>query len=185
MSMQTPPSSYGRVAIALHWIVFALIAIGWGLGSYMADLPFSPQKLRYVSYHKWIGVTIFVIAALRLSWRLGRGVPPLPPMPVWQRRAATTVHALLYALILTIPITGWLFSSASGVPTVYLGLFQLPDLIARNKALATNLRDIHEILNWMLLAVVCGHVAFALKHHFVDRDEVLERMLPAVRARSR
>ena len=175
---------YSAPAIALHWIVFILIAVGWALGYYMAGLPFSPQKLKYVSWHKWLGVTIFLVAAFRLSWRLGHDVPPLPPMPAWQRAAAVTGHWLLYVLILVIPFTGWLFSSAAGVPTVYLGLVQLPDLIAKNKATADLLRATHEILNWTLLAVVLGHTAFALKHHFIDRDAVLGRMLPIMRSRS-
>ena len=175
---------YSSAAIALHWLVFVLIVIGWGLGFYMADLPFSPQKLKYVSWHKWLGVTIFFAAAFRLAWRLGHDVPPLTAMPAWQRAAAVTVHWLLYALILVIPFTGWLFSSASGVPTVYLGVVQLPDLIAKNKANADLLRSMHAILNWTLLTVVIGHTAFALKHHFIDRDKVLGRMLPFVRSRS-
>ena len=175
---------YSAPAIALHWIVFVLIAAGWALGAYMADLPFSPQKLKYVSWHKWIGVTIFMLATLRLAWRLGHGAPPLPAMPRWQRTAAAVVHWLLYVLILAIPITGWLFSSAAGVPTVYLGLVQLPDLIAKDKATADVLRTIHSTLNWTLLTVVLGHTAVALKHHFIDRDTVLARMLPLVRSRS-
>src|SRR5688572_22036249 len=124
---------YTAPAIAFHWTIFFLIAGGWSLGAYVSELPFSPQKLRYISWHKWIGVTIFLIAALRLAWRLGHPVPALLAMPHWQRRAAGTVHVLLYALILVIPITGWLFSSASGVPTVYFGLVQLPDLLAKDK----------------------------------------------------
>ena len=174
---------YSAPAIALHWIVFLLIAVGWPLGYYMADLPFSPEKLKYVSWHKWLGITVFFIAAFRLAWRLGHDVPPLPPMPGWQRVTAVTGHWLLYALILIIPTTGWLFSSASGVPTVYLGLVQLPDLIAKNKQNADLLRAIHSALNWTLLAVVLGHTAFALKHYFIDRDTVLGRMLPFMRSR--
>ena len=184
--MQQRTDTYTTTAIGLHWIIFALIAIGWSLGSYMSELPFSPEKLRYVSWHKWLGITIFVIAAGRLAWRLTHRVPPLPPaMPAWQRRAAVSVHALLYALILVIPITGWLFSSAAGVPTVYLGLLQLPDLIEKDKELATVLRTTHATLNWSLFVLVCGHAAFALKHHFMDRDDVLVRMLPIVRPRAR
>lgn len=184
--MPQQPSTYTTTAIAFHWIIFALIACGWSLGFYMSDLHFSPEKLRYVSWHKWLGLTVFMIAAGRLAWRLGHPVPPLPSaMPAWQRRVAVSVHALLYALILVIPITGWLFSSAAGVPTVYLGLLQLPDLIDKNKELATTLRQIHATLNWSLLVLICGHAGFALKHHFMDRDDVLGRMLPIVRSRSR
>lgn len=173
---------YTTPAVAFHWIIFGLVLCGWALGTYMAGLEFSPQKLRYVSWHKWLGITIFVIAACRLAWRLTHRVPPLPPaMPAWQRRAAVSVHVLLYALILVIPISGWLFSSASGVPTVYFGWLQLPDLLEKDKELATILRTTHATLNWSLVALICGHAAFALKHHFMDRDDVLVRMLPIVR----
>ena len=175
--------SYTAPAIAFHWIVFVLIAGGWSLGYYVSELPFSPQKLRYISWHKWIGVTIFLMAALRLAWRLGHPPPVLPALPAWQRQAAVFVHALLYALILTIPVTGWLFSSAAGVPTVYFGVVQLPDLLQKHKPTADFLRAVHGTLNWTLLAIVIGHTAFALKHHFVDRDGVLGRMLPLVRSR--
>jgi cytochrome b561 len=180
--MQETTGRYTATAITLHWLVFVLIACGWALGSYMTTLSFSPQKLRYVSWHKWLGVTVFMLAAVRVAWRLRHPAPLLPAMPQWQREAAKAVHAVLYVLILVTPITGWLFSSASGVPTVYLGMIELPDLVQKNKELATALRALHAGLNWTLLVVVCGHAAFALKHHFVDRDGVLARMLPARRS---
>jgi cytochrome b561 len=99
-------------------------------------------------------------------------------MPQWQQHAARAVHGVLYALLIAIPLSGWLYSSASGVPTVYLGLWQLPDLVDRGKALADTLRGVHRALNWTLAALVALHVAAALKHHIVDRDGLLQRMLP-------
>jgi cytochrome b561 len=99
-------------------------------------------------------------------------------MPAWQRRAAAASHALLYVLLLAIPLSGWLFSSATGVQVVYLGMFALPDLVPKDKALGDALRLVHVTLNSLLVAVVCIHVAAALKHHFVDRDNSLARILP-------
>ncbi len=99
-------------------------------------------------------------------------------MPAWQRRMAAATHVLLYVLIIIIPLTGWLYSSAAGVPTVYLGIVQLPDLVAKDKALATQLKLVHVTLNYTMLTLVIMHAAAALKHHFVDRDDVLRRMLP-------
>jgi cytochrome b561 len=180
--MQDPTFSYTRTAIALHWIIFVLVCCGWALGQYMTGLQFSPQKLRYVSWHKWLGITVFMIALARLAWRLHRAPPPLPATTsVVQRRAATAMHALLYVLMLGIPITGWLFSSASGVPTVYFGAIQLPDLLHKDKAVADVLKQVHAALNWTLLVLVSGHAFFALKHHFVDRDSVLSRMIPLLK----
>ena len=170
---------YGAVAIAFHWLVAAALFVTFPLGLYMADLPLSPRKLTLVSYHKWIGVTVLALMSLRLAWRLTHRPPPLPPaMPAWQRRAATLAHWMLYALLLAIPLSGWLYSSAVGVPTVYLGLWQLPDLVGKDKALAEALKLAHKSLNFTLLALVVVHVAAAIKHHFVDRDGLLARMLP-------
>lgn len=184
--MHHPSTAYTRTAISLHWIIFALVCCGWALGQYMTGLQFSPQKLRYVSWHKWLGVTVFTIALVRLAWRIHKPAPPLPAtLSRLQRRAATAMHALLYALILVIPISGWLFSSASGVPTVYLGWIQLPDILHKDKAVADVLKSIHAALNWTLLALVCGHAAVALKHHFVNRDDVLARMIPLLKSFNR
>ena len=139
----------------------------------------SPQQLKYYSWHKSIGVTVLLLALARLAWRLMHPAPvPLAIMPVWQQRAATAVHALLYVLLLAIPLTGWLYSSAAGAQTAYLGLVQLPDLLARDKALAAQLKLVHVTLNYTTLALVVMHAAAALKHHVVDRDDVLRRMLP-------
>jgi cytochrome b561 len=179
-------SGYTRTAIALHWIIFIMVTCSWVLGQFMSGLPFSPQKLRYVSWHKWSGVTIFALALIRVLWRVYRPAPPLPDsLSLLQRRAAVAVHALLYVLLLVIPVTGWLYSSAAGVPTVWLGLVQLPDLLQKDKALADALRDLHAGLNWTLLALVLGHAAFALKHHFIDHDDVLGRMIPFLKSRTR
>ena len=174
-----PADRYTPTAIALHWLIFVLIACGFALAVYMVDLPLSPQKLKYFSWHKWIGVTIFMLALARVAWRLTHGAPALPPsMPAWQQRVAAATHVLLFVLIVVIPLTGWLYSSAAGMPTVYLGLLQLPDLVARDKALADQLRLVHVSLNYIMLALVVVHAAAALKHHLVDRDDVLRRMLP-------
>lgn len=176
------PARYTSTAIALHWLMFALIASGFALAVYMTGLPLSPQKLKYFSWHKWIGVTVFMLVVARLAWRLTHPAPALPAMmPAWQQRAAALIHAALYALVLVIPPTGWLYSSATGVPTVYLGLLQLPDLLEKDKALAGQLKLVHVTLNYTMLTLVVIHIAAALKHHFVDRDGVLRRMLPFIR----
>ncbi len=171
--------AYSALAIGLHWLVFVFVIANWLLGPYMADLPLSPQKLKYFSWHKWIGVTVFLLAVFRVGWRLSHSPPPLPvSVPSWQRHLAQASHLMLYLLIFAVPVTGWLYSSASGVPTVYLGWVQLPDLVGRDKALAELLKQAHIILNMALVALVFVHVAAAFKHHFVDHDDVLARMLP-------
>ena len=176
------PDRYGPAAISLHWIAAALILFNLAFGLYLVDLPLSPQKLRYFSYHKWIGVTVLLLSAARLSWRLTHPAPPLPAaMRPWERRAAHASHALLYVLFFAAPLSGWLFSSANGFQTVYLGVLPIPDLLAKNKELADVLKIAHHWINYTMAAVIALHAAAALKHHFVDRDDVLTRMLPRLR----
>ena len=125
-AMMNGPERYTRTAVVLHWLVFIMIAGGAALAFYMTDLPLSPLKLKYYSWHKWIGVSIFIAAAVRLLWRLARRAPALPTaVPVWQQRAADAMHCLLYVLMFAIPLSGWLYSSAAGVQTVYFGI--IPD----------------------------------------------------------
>ncbi|MGE0357863.1 MAG: cytochrome b [Burkholderiales bacterium] len=173
------PATYTAAAIGLHWIAGTLIIANLALGLYMVDLQISPAKLRYYSWHKWTGVTIFLLSAARLLWRLGHPAPGLPPsMPDWQRRAAKASHLALYVLFFAAPLSGWLFSSASGFQTVYFGVLPLPDLLGKDKALADLLQLVHRAANYSLATLVVLHAAAALKHHLVDRDEVLSRMLP-------
>jgi len=174
-------STYTRTAMSLHWLVAALIFAGWGLGWYAHDLPASPDKLRYFSWHKWIGITVFLLALLRASWRATHAPPPLPPtLPRWQVHAAHVSHLLLYLLMLALPLSGWLMSSAKGFQTVYFGVLPLPDLLAKNEPLGRLLAEIHELLAYTLAAAVALHVLAALKHRLFDRDTMLGRMLPVL-----
>jgi len=168
---------YPAPAIVLHWLVALLIFMGFPLGIYMVDLPLSPDKLKLYSYHKWIGVTVFLLVAIRLSWRLTHTPPPLPDsIAAWQRRASAIVHGLLYLLMFAIPLSGWLMSSAKGFQTVWFGVLPLPDLIGKDKALGDLLAEVHKTLNFTLLALVVLHVGAALQHHFIDRLPFLQRM---------
>lgn len=171
------PAVYTRTAVALHWLVALLVTCGFSLGAYMVDLHVSPQKLRFYAYHKWIGITVLALAVIRSVWRLTHRPPPEEPMAVWQLRVAHLTHYLLYALLIITPICGWLYSSAAGYPVVYLKLWQLPDLVHKNPDLAKVLVEIHGDLAWALFWVVVLHAAAAFKHHFVDRDATLKRML--------
>lgn len=156
-----------------------LIFAGWGLGLYMADLPLSPAKLRYYSWHKWMGVTTFILVILRVGWLATHPAPSLPrAMPPWQTRTARVTHFVLYLLMFVIPLSGWLMSSAKGVPTVYFGVLPIPDLIGKDKAMGDVLVVVHQSLAFGLAALVGLHVAAALKHQLMDRDGVMGRMVP-------
>jgi cytochrome b561 len=169
---------YTLTAVALHWATAVLVISAAVLGIYMHELPFSPTKLRLYSYHKWIGVTIFLFALLRLAWRSTHPAPALPAnMPSWEKNTARGAHAALYAFMLGVPLIGWVMSSAHGFQTVYLGVLPIPDLIGKDKELAEVLEKVHAAFSLSFMALVALHAAAALKHHFIDRDNVLRRML--------
>ncbi|MFZ3018566.1 MAG: cytochrome b [Gallionella sp.] len=173
---------YTRTAIALHWLIALLIFVAFPLGVYMHDLPLSPDKLKLYSYHKWMGITLLMLVAIRLSWRATHRPPQLPAtMPTWEKLAAQSVHVLLYVLLFAIPLSGWLMSSAKGFQTVWFGVLPLPDLVGKDKELGKLLEEVHEALNFLLLGLVVAHIAGALKHHFIERDDILARMLPFLR----
>ncbi|MBU6259757.1 MAG: cytochrome b [Burkholderiales bacterium] len=174
----TPAPRYTLVAIALHWLLALMIVGTFGVGWYMADLPLSPTRLRLFNYHKWAGITILALSALRLLWRLTHRPPPDGPMPAWQARAAHALHGLLYLLFFAVPLMGWAYSSAAGFPIVVYGVLPLPDFVPHDRALAETLKPLHGDLAWTLAVVVLLHVAAALKHQFVDRDGLLQRMRP-------
>ena len=184
--MTLPPQGaarYSSVAIGLHWLLALAITGAFVVGMYMAGLPFSPQKLKLVNWHKWAGITILGLSALRLLWRLTHRPPELPArvqatMPTWQRAAHHGTHVLLYALFFAVPLIGWAYSSAAGFPVVLFGVLPLPDLLAPDKALAEAIKPWHAAAAFALAALVLLHVAAALKHQFIDRDGLLARMLP-------
>jgi cytochrome b561 len=171
---------YTTTAILLHWLTALLIVCAFTLGVIMTDIPgLTPTKLRYYSWHKWLGVTVFAIACLRVLWRLSHTPPPLPAgTPQWQKKASDGVHLLLYLLIFAVPVSGYLYTLAAGVPVVYLGLFQLPAIIAPNPELKPLLKDVHYVVTMSMAGLVALHVLAALKHQFIDRDGILKRMLP-------
>ncbi len=171
---------YSSVAIALHWLIAVLIVGTFTLGLVMTDIPgLTPTKLRYFSWHKWAGVTVLALAALRLLWRL-RSRPPAYPdaMPAWQRSAAHALHGLLYVLMFAVPLSGYFYSLAAGVPVVWFGAIPLPVLIEADAALKPVLGALHYWLNMLLAALVAFHVLAAFKHLLLDRDGVMQRMLP-------
>lgn len=175
---------YTRTAIVLHWLTALLILSTIPLAMYMTDLKLSPLKLQLYSYHKWIGVTVLLLVLARLAWRMGHKPPALSgDLPAWQQRAAHGVHHLLYLLMVCIPVSGWLMSSAKGVPVVYLGLLPLPDLVEKDKALGKLLETTHELLSYTLMLLLALHLAAVIKHHFIDRDDTLSRMLPLLKRR--
>ncbi|MFI4940483.1 MAG: cytochrome b [Burkholderiales bacterium] len=171
---------YTRTAMLLHWLVALLIICAFALGVTMVDIPgLTPTKLKYFSWHKWLGCTVFALACIRLLWRLWHPAPPFPyTMSKWQQHAADGLHRLLYLLIFAVPLSGYFYSLAAGVPVVYLGIIPLPVAIGPNPELKPILKSVHYVLNLALLSGVGLHVLAALKHQFIDRHNIFSRMWP-------
>ncbi len=168
---------YTTTAIVLHWLMALLILAMLTLGHYMHDLKLSPLKLQLYSYHKWAGVSLLLLAVLRIVWRLTHKPPELV-LPCWQQVASSSVHGLLYLLFIAMPLSGWLMSSAKGIQTIWFGLIPLPDMVEKNEALGHLLGKVHGSLSSLLLLLIGLHIAAALKHQFIDRDQLLCRILP-------
>ena len=171
---------YTSTAKALHWLMTLLFFGLLALGFYMHDLPLSPEKLKLYSWHKWAGVTAFLLVWLRLLWRVTHRPPALPAsMSRQMQLVAHAGHGLLYVLMIAIPLSGWLMSSAKGFQTVWFGVLPIPDLLGKNKEIGDLLQTVHMSLNLLFVTVIAGHIGAALKHHYIDRDDILTRMLPA------
>lgn len=182
--MPTATARYTPTAIALHWLLALAIFGSIGLGWYMSGLKFSPLQLKLYNWHKWAGVTILTLSIARLAWRLTHRPPALPQrialaMPPWQLRAYHATHTLMYALFFAVPLMGWTYSSMAGFPVVWFGVLPLPDFVAVDKDFAKQIKPLHAILAYTLLTLIVLHIGAALKHHFIDRDGLLERMRPA------
>jgi cytochrome b561 len=170
---------YTRLNIFFHWLLAVMIIIAFVVGTIMTDMHFSPLKLKVFSWHKWLGVTILGLVALRLVTRLITGAPTYPDsMPAWQQRLAHWMHGLLYLLMFAVPLSGYFYTLAAGYPVVYFGLFELPVLIPANPELKPTLELTHEILSKVLAVAFFAHLGAALKHLFIDKDGMFQRMLP-------
>ena len=180
MSLKNTAERWGAVSQCLHWLIAALI-LGLGVvGLVMGELPKTPKYFWVYTLHKSFGITVLVLMLLRLGWRLYAGAPrPLAGTPHWQHRMATATHALLYLLALAIPLSGWLYDSASGLrPFKLFGQFAMPKLVAPDKALEALSHALHEWGFWLLVVLVAVHAGAAFYHHLFQHDATLARMLP-------
>lgn len=173
---------YGTIALLFHWSM-ALLVIGLAaLGLYMVTLPdvgFNTKKVTLVLYHKEFGVLALVLLATRLSWRITQILPRLVEnMPDWQKVTARFVHLSFYGLLFALPMTGYLMSSAAGIPVSFFGLFMLPDFVHRDENLFQRYVIIHQWLGYLLILFIFLHAGAALRHHFVFKDDTLRKMLP-------
>ena len=173
---------YAGVAKLLHWLT-ALLVLGLiGVGLWMVGLPIGLPKLYAYAWHKWIGITVLLLTLLRLPWRAYSPPPALPAtVTAWERAIAPWSHGLLLALLVALPISGWLMSSAGGVRVVWFGYIALPDLLERDTGLFERLVTWHHWLAWTLMALLALHVGAVLRHDVLRRDGVFRRMSPFTR----
>jgi cytochrome b561 len=186
MNLKNPPDRWGPVSQLLHWLIVVLLLCLAVIGLSLDSLPKTPKYFWVYDLHKSTGIAVLVLALLRLGWLAYAGVPaPVPGTPTWQLRIASITHWLLYALIIAIPLSGWLFDSASGLrPMHWYGLFEMPRLIAPNAGVRELARSAHEWLFWALVLLVVVHAGAALYHHYFQGDATLRRMLPQRRRTS-
>ena len=176
MQITNSEDRYGLIAILLHWLMAILIIGLLVLGLYMVTLPISLEKLKLYGWHKEYGLLALALVIFRLFWRLSNTTPRLS-LPLWEKFAARSVHWAFYGFMFAMPITGWLITSAAGLPVSFFGLFVLPDLVSPNEELRQLFQEIHEWVGYGLIVTIILHASAALKHHFINKDNILRRMI--------
>ena len=180
MTLKNTADQWGSISKLMHWLIVILI-LGLGVvGLTMGELPRTPKYFWVYTAHKSLGITVLALMLFRLVWRLYAGAPrPVEGTSGWQHGLATVTHWLLYGLALLIPLSGWLYDSASGLrPFKFFGLFEMPKLVAPNDSLRDLAHGAHEWGFWLLIALVVLHAGAAFYHHLFLRDATLTRMLP-------
>jgi cytochrome b561 len=179
MPAERPPIRYTGVAQLLHWVIAALIIIQFPLAWTAMDLPLGMHKLALFARHKSVGMTVLMLAVVRVGWRLSHRAPALPAgMTPVERVLANATHVAFYVLLFAMPLTGWTMSSAKNYSVSWFGLFTWPNLIGQSDTAFAVLKATHDYLSYALFAIAVLHVLAALKHHFWNHDDVLRRMLP-------
>jgi cytochrome b561 len=186
MPNQNSPTRYSAVAQGFHWIIAALIVTQFTLAWMGDDLPLGAHKLALLARHKSFGMTVLMLAVLRLLWRIFNPPPELPSgMSRIEAVLAKATHMAFYVLLFAMPLTGWLMSSAKNYSVSWFGWFTWPNLIGKDEHAFELLRSTHDILSDVLFAIAILHILAALKHHFWNKDDVLVRMLPFTKSEKR
>lgn len=179
MQLKNTPTRYGAITKSFHWIIALAIVGMLFAGFFMGGIENLTDKIWVYGMHKSIGVTILALAVLRILWHIYSKKPPyVSSLKPWEKMAAHFLHFCLYGAMIAMPLSGWLMSSSAGRPVSFFGLFTLPDLVDKNEDIANLMRGAHFYLAWLLIAAIVVHLSAALKHHFIDKDITLKRMLP-------
>jgi cytochrome b561 len=176
MRLTNSENKFGLIAILLHWII-AILMIGLLIeGLYMVRVPISLHKLKLFGWHKEYGILVLMLAVFRLGWRLGNATPSLSELSWMERVGARSMHWAFYGFMFALPITGWMLTSAAGLAPSFFGWFVLPNLVQPDESLRHQLTVIHQWLGYGLILAICAHMGAALKHHFINKDDILRRM---------
>jgi cytochrome b561 len=179
MQGSEPSPRYPLTVIVLHWLiavaVVGLVVLGWWMQAIPKD-PVGPRADAY-NLHKSVGLTVLLVMVIRLAWRASHRPPRLPPLPVWQARAAHAVHALLYVLMFVDALSGYLGSAVSGFPVKLFGIV-LPSWAGAHPAIKDACSVVHLVSSWALMIVIGFHLFATLYHQWVLRDGLLWRMWP-------
>jgi cytochrome b561 len=176
MHLKNTQSHFGLVSILLHWSMAILIIGMLALGLYMVPLPIGLEKLKLYGWHKEVGFIVLALTLFRFFWRMSNITPHLS-LPFWEVLAARAMHWAFYGLMFAMPISGWLITSAAGLPASFFGVFTLPNLIGPDEASRHLFQWVHEWLGYGLIAAIMLHASAALKHHFINKDDILRRMI--------
>jgi cytochrome b561 len=177
--LKNTPNSYGSVAKFFHWTISVAVFTMLIIGFLMGEIKNEATAGQFYDFHKSLGLTIFAILFFRLSWRLINPNPSLDNLHAWERILSRLTHFLLYILLFALPFSGWLMSTASGYVPEYFGWFSVPmPFVPVSKTLSKTASKMHEFFAWSIIVLLCLHIAGALKHHFIDKDNILRRMLP-------
>lgn len=179
MTYGTRTDHYPATSKLLHWLIAICVLTTAPVAIAMTRVGKGPTQDILYSFHKSLGVLILILMILRLINRLAAGaLAAAPEIEPWQQTVSSVVHTTFYVLLLAMPVVGYIATSAYGAPPTFFGLFELPPLVSKNEALATQLFTIHRWVGWLLIFLILVHVSAALYHYFVRGDSVLKRMLP-------
>ena len=179
--MTKEPLRYGLPAQALHWLTALAVIVGVSLAVAMLNVAPGALQNQFFDLHRSFGASILALTGVRLLWRLYTSPPPMiTGMPRWQERAARATHGALYFLLFAVPLVGWAGTSAYGARIPVFGLFELPMILEKNKAVADVLLPLHGALALTLCALAALHAGAAVHHHLIRKDGTLRRMLPNI-----
>ena len=170
---------YGPTTKILHWLIVLLLAIQYAIGWAMPDIHRGTKPEGLIAWHLWVGALIILVVAVRVSWRLAHPVPLLEDgAPAWQNALARLTHGLLYLILVVLVALGWANASARGYAVSFFGMMPLPAIMPEGSRAGMAMGDVHSFIGWLLLALIALHVAAALYHRLIRRDQVWQRMLP-------